>query len=70
MSPKLSIGKIPADLLAELLASDSHPPELLLGPQIGEDACAIEVPGGALIAASDPIGRSQPSSRSQRFPFE
>jgi hydrogenase expression/formation protein HypE len=31
------------------------PPELLLGPELGEDACAIDVPGGVLVATTDPI---------------
>jgi hydrogenase maturation factor len=52
----LRAGKIPADLLARLLAGlPPAPPELLLGPRVGEDACAIEIPGGVLIAAADPI---------------
>ncbi|HKP19293.1 MAG TPA: AIR synthase-related protein [Gaiellaceae bacterium] len=52
----LRAGKIPSDLLARLLADlPPAPPELLLGPRVGEDACAIELPGGILIAAADPI---------------
>lgn len=52
----LRAGKIPADLLARLLAElPPAPPELLLGPRVGEDACAIEIPEGVLIAAADPI---------------
>jgi hydrogenase maturation factor len=52
----LQTGKLPAILLAELLADLPVPPaEVLLGPRIGEDACAIEVPGGVLVAATDPI---------------
>jgi len=52
----LRSGKIPTDLLAELLAElPAAPPEVRLGPCVGEDACAIEVPGGVLIAATDPI---------------
>jgi hydrogenase maturation factor len=31
------------------------PPDVLLGPAPGEDACAIEVPGGVLVVATDPI---------------
>ncbi len=43
-------------LLRKLLASAERlPPEVRLGPAVGEDACAIEVPGGVLIAATDPI---------------
>lgn len=52
----LSSGKLPARLLAELLAAlPPPPPELLLGPAVGEDACAIQIPAGVLVAASDPI---------------
>jgi hydrogenase maturation factor len=40
----------------ELLSDDRPmPAELLLGARIGEDACAIEVHSGALVAAADPI---------------
>jgi hydrogenase maturation factor len=49
-------GKLPAALLRELLAAAPPlPPEVRVGPRIGEDACAIEVPAGTLIAATDPI---------------
>ncbi len=49
-------GKIPGHLLADILAElPPQPLELRLGPRIGEDACAIEVPGGVLVAATDPI---------------
>jgi hydrogenase maturation factor len=52
----LRAGKLPPDLLAELLdAGGPAPPELRLGPAVGEDACAIEIPSGVLIAAADPI---------------
>ncbi len=52
----LPSGKIHVDLLARLLAEfPSPPPELRLEPRIGEDACAIEVPGGLLVVATDPI---------------
>jgi hydrogenase expression/formation protein HypE len=53
--PLLS-GKIPLALLARLLADlPEPPPEVRLGPRIGEDACAIEIPGGLLVVAADPI---------------
>ena len=53
---RLTSGKLPVDLLARLLAGLAPaPPELLLGPRVGEDACAIEVPEGILVAAGDPI---------------
>lgn len=49
-------GKLPAALLRELLAlAPSSAPELLLPPAIGEDAAAIDISSGALIAATDPI---------------
>lgn len=50
----LATGKLPPGLLAELLPT-VLPPEVLLGPRVGEDAAAIAVPGGALILATDPI---------------
>jgi hydrogenase maturation factor len=54
--PPLQAGKLPVALLGELLAQlPTPPPSVLLGPRIGEDACAIEVPGGVLVAATDPI---------------
>ncbi|HJX47421.1 MAG TPA: AIR synthase related protein, partial [Gaiellaceae bacterium] len=52
----LRSGKLPAELLADLLAElPAAPPELRLKPRVGEDACAIEIPAGILIAATDPI---------------
>jgi hydrogenase expression/formation protein HypE len=38
-----------------VLAELDMPPEVLLGPAPGEDACALELPGGVLVAASDPV---------------
>jgi hydrogenase maturation factor len=49
-------GKLPPELLASLLGDLPPPPaEVELGPAVGEDACAIRVPSGALVAATDPI---------------
>ena len=49
-------GKLPADLLARILGRMSDlPPEVRLGPAVGEDACAVHVPSGVLVAATDPI---------------
>jgi AIR synthase related protein, N-terminal domain len=53
--PLLS-GKIPLGLLARLLAElPGPPPGARLGAQIGEDACAIEIPSGLLVVSADPI---------------
>ncbi len=53
---RLFAGKLPAPLLRELLAEAAREaPEVLLGPAIGEDACAIALGGGVLVAATDPI---------------
>lgn len=52
----LASGKLPVDLLAGLLAElPPAPPEVRLGPSIGEDACALGLPGGILVAATDPV---------------
>ena len=57
MSPvRLIPGKLPVDLLAELLGEfGPAPPEVRVGPAVGEDACAVAVEGGVLVAATDPI---------------
>ncbi len=56
MTHPLPPGKLPPELLRELLSSASPlGAEVRLGPSIGEDACAIDVPEGTLIAAADPI---------------
>jgi len=52
----LESGKISVALLAELLAGlPPSPPELRLGPGVGEDACAIAIGGELVVAASDPV---------------
>jgi hydrogenase maturation factor len=49
-------GKLPVELLVDVLAGlGPLPREVLLGPAVGEDACALQVPGGVLVAATDPI---------------
>jgi len=49
-------GKLPPELLREILAEQGNlPAEVRLGPALGEDGCAIDVPAGTLIAAADPI---------------
>lgn len=53
---RLESGKLPFDLLAALLSElPPLPPEVRLGASIGEDACGIDVPGGTLVVAADPI---------------
>jgi hydrogenase maturation factor len=55
-SRALSAGKLPIELLARLLDElPPSPPELRLGARIGEDACALDLPAGLLVAAADPI---------------
>jgi hydrogenase expression/formation protein HypE len=56
--PRIPIpaGKLPTETLGRLLAELAPlPPEVRLGPAIGEDAAAIDVPAGVLVAATDPI---------------
>ena len=50
----LPAGKLAPEFLAELIDT-SLPPEVVLGPRVGEDACAIEIEAGTLVAATDPI---------------
>lgn len=52
----LPAGKLPVGLLADLLALLPDPPsDVLLGPAIGEDACALAIDGSVLVVATDPI---------------
>lgn len=49
-------GKVPVELLARALGRmPPLPQEVRLGPAVGEDAAAIDVPGGTLVVATDPI---------------
>jgi hydrogenase expression/formation protein HypE len=51
-----SLGKLPTDLLVRLLAEfGPWSPDVRLGPAVGEDACALDMPAGGLVAATDPI---------------
>ncbi len=54
---RLRQGKLPAALLAELLASLEHrDSRVLVGPALGRDAAVIDVGGGNLIVATtDPV---------------
>lgn len=55
MGARIPQGKLPVGLLERLLGGVRTSPEVLVGPGVGEDACAIDVPGGALVVATDPI---------------
>jgi hydrogenase expression/formation protein HypE len=49
-------GKIPHSLLEELLARLTPPGrDVVVGPAIGEDACAVDPAGDLVVASSDPI---------------
>src|SRR5205823_13648459 len=49
-------GKLPAALLAALLAQDvPTDPRVLIGPRVGEDAAVLDMGDRLLIAKSDPI---------------
>jgi len=52
----LPVGKLPPELLSQLLARQpARDPRLLLGPGIGRDAAVISMGGTCLIAKTDPI---------------
>jgi hydrogenase maturation factor len=52
----MKAGKLPAELLAKLLARLPADPSLLLGPAIGRDAAAIDLGAGrVLVAKADPV---------------
>ena len=52
----MEAGKLPADLLARLLARLPKDPRLLLGPGVGRDAAALDLGGGrVLVAKTDPV---------------
>ncbi len=56
MTSTFSIGKLPAELLAELL--DRHPPRdprVVVGPGVGLDFAAIDMGDRYLVAKTDPI---------------
>ncbi len=53
----MDIGKLPNELLAQLLAQIGPDPSgrVLVGPQVGEDAAVIDMGDRLLVAKSDPI---------------
>jgi hydrogenase maturation factor len=52
----LPVGKLPAELLAELLSgAPTQDPRLLLGPGVGLDCAVIEAGESLLVLKSDPI---------------
>jgi hydrogenase maturation factor len=56
VAQRIPAGKLPPALLEELLeGAGPLPAEVRLGPALGEDACAIDLPAGTLVAATDPI---------------
>jgi hydrogenase maturation factor len=61
------VGKLPPEILKEkiLTFSGFKRPEVLVGPEVGEDACVIDIPGDRYtVVASDPIvGASEGAGR-------
>lgn len=55
-SSRISVGKLPSELLAELLKrQERFDPRVLVGPGIGQDAAVIDMGDRCLIAKSDPV---------------
>ena len=54
MNHRLSPGKVPWELIADLVAGPL-PPDVLLGPAAGEDAALVEIGGELWAVASDPV---------------
>ncbi len=55
-NPKLNVGKLPLDLLGNLLGEiDISDPRVILGPRPGEDAAIIAFGDRYLVAKTDPI---------------
>ena len=54
MAHRLPPGKVPWDIVAELV-SGALPPEVRLGPAAGEDAALVEIGGELWAVASDPV---------------
>jgi hydrogenase expression/formation protein HypE len=56
LSSRLATGKLPAELLATLLARAPHAdPRVVVGPGIGQDAAVIDMADHLLVAKTDPI---------------
>ena len=56
MASRLATGKLPAELLAALLARARRTdPRVIVGPGIGQDAAVIEMGDRYLVAKTDPI---------------
>src|SRR5690606_8498239 len=52
----LAPGKLPGELLSRLLRRYVRPhPSVLIGPEVGADAAAIEVSSSVIVVKSDPI---------------
>ena len=51
----LRAGKLPADLLGDLLSRLTAGDRVVLGPAIGRDAAAVAVGDRVIVAASDPV---------------
>ncbi|MEE9241283.1 MAG: AIR synthase family protein [bacterium] len=54
-SSPFPVGKLPAGLLARLLAGLPGHPRLAVGPRVGEDAAVIDMGDRYLVAKTDPI---------------
>ena len=52
----MEIGKLPPELLSELIADTGAPdPRVLVGPAVGEDCAVLNMDGRRIIATADPI---------------
>ena len=51
----LRVGKLKHDFLKELLPTENKNVDLVVGPQLGEDAAVIKLGDNYLVATSDPI---------------
>ena len=54
MADRLPPGKVPWDIVADLVSGEL-PPEVRLGPAAGEDAALVEIGGELWAVASDPV---------------